>query len=172
MTSISSGTPTSTSSPSWTDVLSRIADTRRKDTIAPAKRAVTSITLPTWSRSLVPMAMTSPVLTLRGSEPPRRTVWRVTTWTTRYDAVSQLVTAKRCRMIPVKACRRPMANMTLAQNTSRSWSRAATPWSIARPSTAGSTAWQDIQMMPKAMPPRRVCHWPFASHHRNRRGDR
>ena len=112
MTSISSGTPTSTSSPSWTDVLSRIADTRRKDTIAPAKRAVTSITLPTWSRSLVPMAMTSPVLTLRGSEPPRRTVWRVTSWTTRYDAVSQLVTAKRCRMIPVKACRRPMASMT------------------------------------------------------------
>ena len=79
----SSGTPISTTSPSCTDVLSRIAETSRNDTIAPANRAVTSITLPMWERSVVPIAMTSPVLTLRGSEPPRRTDCRVVSCTIR-----------------------------------------------------------------------------------------
>ena len=49
-------------------------------------------------------------------------------------------------------------------------SRAATPSSIARPMTAGITAWQLIQTMPKNMPPSSVCHCPLAIHHRNVRG--
>ena len=83
ITSRSSGTPMSTTRPSWTEVLSRIAETRKKETIAPANRAVTSITLPMWERSVVPIAITSPVLTLRGSEPPRRTDCRVVSCTIR-----------------------------------------------------------------------------------------
>ena len=82
-TSISSGTPISTTRPSCTDVVSRIVETSRKETMAPANRAVTSITLPMWLRSVVPMATTSPVLTLRGNEPPRRTDCLVMSCTTR-----------------------------------------------------------------------------------------
>ena len=65
------------------EVFSRITDTRRNDTIAPAKRAVTSMTFPMWERSLVPIATTSPVDTLRGRVPPRCTAWRPTSWTVR-----------------------------------------------------------------------------------------
>ena len=49
--SIRTGTPTRTMSPSVTEVCSRITATRTKETIAPAKRAVTSIRLPRWDRS-------------------------------------------------------------------------------------------------------------------------
>ena len=81
--SISNGTPMSTTRPRVTEVLSRITDTSRKDTMAPAKRAVTSITLPMWDRSEVPIATTSPVETLRGSVPPRWTACRPTSCTVR-----------------------------------------------------------------------------------------
>ena len=73
----------STSSPRVTEVLSRMAATSRKETIAPVKRAVTSITWPMCERSEVPIATTSPVETLRGRVPPSRTDWRPTSWTTR-----------------------------------------------------------------------------------------
>ena len=66
-----------------TEVCSRITETSRNDTMAPAKRAETSMTWPRWEMSLVPMATTSPVETLRGSVPPRCTVCRPTSWTVR-----------------------------------------------------------------------------------------
>ena len=57
--------------------------TRMKETTAPENRAVTSIAPPMWEMSLVPMATTSPVETLRGSVPPRSTAWRPVSCTTR-----------------------------------------------------------------------------------------
>ncbi len=57
--------------------------TSRKETIAPTNRADTSMTWPRWDRSLVPIATTSPVETLRGSVPPSCTAWRPTSWTVR-----------------------------------------------------------------------------------------
>ncbi len=81
--SISVGTPIRTTSPSVTEVCSRMTETSRNETTAPAKRADTSITWPRWDRSLVPIATTSPVETWRGRLPPRRTLWRVTSWTVR-----------------------------------------------------------------------------------------
>ena len=69
--SISSGTPISTTRPRVIEVCSRITATTTKETTAPAKRALTSITCPRWARSLVPIATTSPVETLRGSVAPR-----------------------------------------------------------------------------------------------------
>ena len=78
------------------------------------------MTWPRWERSLVPIATTSPVETLRGSVPPRCTVCRVTSWTVRYAAVSQLVTANRCRMMPLAAWTRPISSRTTAHMSS--WS--------------------------------------------------
>ncbi len=52
------------------------------------------------ARSLVPIATTSPVATRLGSVAPRWVACRVTSCTVRYAAVSQLVTANRCRMMP------------------------------------------------------------------------
>ena len=171
MSSISTGTPISTSSPSGTEVASRIAATSTNETTAPANRAETSMTCPMLDRSLVPIATTSPVETLRGSVPPRCTVWRETSWTVRYAAVSQLVTANRCRMMPLTACTSPIASITPAYMSSAWPSLADTPRSIARPITAGITACALIQTMPQAIPSTRVCHWPLATHHRNRLGD-
>ena len=114
MSSIRNGTPISTSSPSGTDAFSRITATSRNDTIAPANRAETSMTLPMCERSVLPMAATSPVETLRGSVPPRWVAWRPTSCTVRYAAVSQLVTANRCRMMPVTAWTTPMPNISPA----------------------------------------------------------
>ena len=170
--SISRGTPISTTRPSVTEVCSRITETTTKETIAPAKRAETSMTWPMWERSLVPMATTSPVETLRGRVPPRRVAWRVTSWTTRYAAISQFVTANRCRMMPAAACTRPMPNSTAAHSMSCWRSLAATPSSIAWPITAGITAWALIQTMPKNMPPARVGHCWRAIHHRKAPGVR
>ena len=42
---------------------------------------------------------------------------------------------------------------------------------MARPITAGITAWQLIQTMPKHMPPTSVCHCPRAIHQRNAPGE-
>ena len=100
-----------TSRPSGTDVLSRMTATSRNETIAPANRADTSITWPRLEMSLVPIATTSPVDTLRDRAPPRWVAWRPTSCTVRYAAVSQFVTAKRCRMIPVTAWSSPIASM-------------------------------------------------------------
>ncbi len=93
--SIRAGTPISTTSPSVTEVWSRITATSRKETMAPENRADTSITWPRWEMSLVPIVTTSPVETLRASVPPSSTVWRPTSCTVRYAAISQFVTAKR-----------------------------------------------------------------------------
>ena len=160
-----------TSSPSGTEVESRMTATSRNDTMAPANRAETSMTCPMWERSLVPIATTSPVETLRGRVPPRWTAWRPTSCTVRYAATSQLVTANRCRMIPVTAWTSPRASITAAYVSSAEPSLAATPRSMARPMTAGITAWQLIQTMPNAMPPARVRHWPLAIHHRKAPGE-
>ena len=65
-----------------------------------------------------------------------------------------------------------MRSITPAQSTSCCWSLSATPRSIARPSTAGITAWHDIHTMPNAMPPARVGSCCRASHQRNRSGER
>ena len=81
--SVRSGTPMSTIRPSVTEVCSRMTATITKETMAPAKRALTSIRFPRCSRSQVPMATTSPVDTLRGRVPPRVTAWRPTSWTVR-----------------------------------------------------------------------------------------
>ena len=170
--SISRGTPISTTRPSVTEVWSRITETTTNETTAPAKRADTSMTWPMWERSLVPMATTSPVETLRGRVPPRRVAWRVTSWTTRYAAISQFVTAKRCRMMPATAWTSPMPNSTAAHWTSCSRSFAATPSSIAWPMTAGITAWAHIQTMPKNIPPARVGHCLRAIHQRKAPGVR
>ena len=43
---------------------------------------------------------------------------------------------------------------------------------MARPSTAGITAWLLIQTMPKNIPPSSVGNCPRATHHRKRPGDR
>ncbi len=83
MNSISRGTPSSTTRPRVTDVCSRITDTSTNDTMAPENRAVTSMTMPTWARSLEPIATTSPVDTRRGRVPPRWMAWRPTSCTTR-----------------------------------------------------------------------------------------
>ena len=77
------GTPTSTTRPRDTDVLSRIADTSRKDTMAPLNRAVTSMSWPRCERSEVPIATTSPVDTFRDRAPPRCTECRPTSCTVR-----------------------------------------------------------------------------------------
>ena len=90
----------------------------------------------------------------------------------RYAAISQLVTANRCRMIPLTAWTRPISSMIRAYFTSSLVSLAATPRSIARPITAGITACVLIQTMPKSIPMTRVRHWPLAIHHRNAPGDR
>ncbi len=109
MSSIRSGTPISTSRPSVTEVVQqdhrRPAGRRR-----PRRRTGRSRPSPArcGTRSLVPIATTSPVDTLRGRVPPRWTVCRPTSWTMRYAAVSQFVTAKRCRMIPLAAWTRPI----------------------------------------------------------------
>ena len=78
-----SGTPTSTTRPSGTEGCSRITATSTNETIAPANRAETSMTWPRWDRSLVPIATTSPVVTLRGRVPPRCVVCRPTSCTVR-----------------------------------------------------------------------------------------
>ena len=77
-------------------------DDERDDRRRPRGRAM-SIALPMWERSLVPIATTSPVATRLGSVAPRWTAWRVTSCTTRYAAVSQFVTASRCRRMPATA---------------------------------------------------------------------
>ena len=81
--SISAGTPSRTTSPSVTEVCSRITATRTNETIAPLKRAVTSMTWPRWEMSLLPIATTSPVETLRESVPPRWTACRPVSWMVR-----------------------------------------------------------------------------------------
>ena len=86
--------------------------------------------------------------------------------------MSQFVTANRCRMIPLAAWTRPMPNSRPAYFSRASVSLAATPSSMARPITAGSTAWLLIQTMPKHIPPSSVCRWPLAIHHRKRTADR
>ena len=83
ISSISVGTPISTTRPSGTLVCSRITATRTNDTTAPANRALTSMTWPRLDRSVVPIATTSPVETLRGRVPPRRTTWREISCTVR-----------------------------------------------------------------------------------------
>ncbi len=83
MISISTGTPISTRRPRVTEVWSRITATRTNDTMAPENRAVTSMTWPRFDRSVVPIATTSPVDTLRGSAPPRWVAWRATSCTVR-----------------------------------------------------------------------------------------
>ena len=59
-----------------------------------------------------------------------------------------------------------MANSRPAYFSRASVSLAATPSSMARPITNGSTAWLLIQTMPKDMPSSSVRFWPLASHHR------
>ena len=88
-----------------TEVCSRITATSRKDTTAPAKRAVTSITWPMWRDVVGADRDDLAGRDRRGRVAPRWTVCRATSWTVRYAAVSQLVTANRCRMIPLPACR-------------------------------------------------------------------
>ncbi len=154
------------------EVCIRITATTTNETIAPAARALTSIRLPMCARSLVPIATTSPVATFFDSVAPRWVAWRATSWTVRYAAVSQFVTANRCRMMPDTAPTRPMPSSTADHSTSRAGSRAAMPWSIALPITAGITADEHIQMMPNVIPPSSVRAWPFAIHHRNRTADR
>ena len=154
-----------------TEVWSRITATITNETIAPTNRALTSIRFPRCSRSDVPIATTSPVDTFRGSAPPRVTACRPTSWTVRYAAVSQLVTANRCRMMPLAAWTSPIANIRPAYFRSAWESCAVTPLSMARPMTAGITAWALIHAMPKSIPISRVCHWPFANHQSSRPGD-
>jgi hypothetical protein len=61
-------------------------------------------------------------------------------------------------MIPVAAWTSPISSRASAHLRSSPGSRSATPRSIARPITAGMTAWALIQTMPKSIPPVRVCH--------------
>ncbi len=75
-------------------------------------------------------------------------------------------------MIPLKAWTIPTSIITPAQNSSALLSLAATPRSIAAPSTAGITACELIQTMPKNIPPARVRHCRSAIHHSSRPADR
>ena len=86
--------------------------------------------------------------------------------------MSQLVTAKRCRMMPLPACTSPTPNSSAAHSSSAEVSRAATPRSIARPMIAGITAWALIHTTPNSMPMTRVRHCWRAIHHKNLPGDR
>ncbi len=151
---------------------SRRNATKPNEKTAPAARATTSIALPMCERSLVPIATTSPVATRLGSVAPRRTDCRVTSWTTRYAAVSQFVTASRWRSSPEADWRRPMPSMSPASPSRVSGSFAATPRSIASPTTAGIAAWHAIHTTAMRIASSMVCHCPLASHHRNRPGER
>ena len=104
----------------------------------------------------MPIATTSPVATFFDRVAPRWVACRATSWTVRYAAVSQFVTANRCRMMPDTAPTTPIPSSTAAHSSSRDVSRPATPWSIALPITAGITAEEHIQMMPNVIPPSRV----------------
>lgn len=75
--------PMSTTRPSVADVRSKISDTTRNETTAPAPRPMTSMELPTCAMSEAPIETTSPVGTLRGSVAPSRTMWRPTICTVR-----------------------------------------------------------------------------------------
>ena len=88
----------------------------------------------------MPMDTTSPVATRRGRVAPRCVAWRVTSCTVRYAAVSQFVTANRCRMIPEPACKSPTPSMTAVMVSSARVSPVATPRSMAAPISAGMTA--------------------------------
>ena len=90
-------------------------------------------------------------------------------WTVRYAAVSQLVTANRCRMMPLTACSSPIASITPAYMSSARPSLADTPRSIAT-DHGGHYGLRAHQTMPQAIPSTRVCHWPLATHHKNRLG--
>ena len=112
------GTPSSTTSPSCTDVESRITATTTSEMTAPANRPSTSIADPKCSRSLAPMLTTSPVATRRCSVPPSSTALRVRICCTRYAAVSQFETAARCRRIPAIAPASPSPSKANDQSTS------------------------------------------------------
>ena len=134
-------------------------------------RARTSMAFPMWARSLLPIATTSPVATRWGRVAPRRMACRVTSWTTRYAAVSQLLTANRCRMIPLiacttrwRACSGPgeeLASCPWRSPPGRSRPHHRRHHRLAqRPDDAEDHAHPSVR------------HCPFASHHRNRAGDR
>ena len=118
MHTIISGTPTSTTSPSGTDVLSISAATTITATRPPDSRAQMSKLLPSASTSVVPMASTSPLAISRGRSAPTFTEWREVTWIVMYAAESQFVIALRCRIPPASAVNSASTITSPAQSSS------------------------------------------------------
>ena len=145
-TAISSGTPSTTTRPSGTEVTSRMTVTATIATSEPVPRAVMSIAPPMWLMSAVPIATTSPVSSRRGSADPSR-----------FGLPDRHLDGAERRGQPVEDgepvpadpgdrlhdARRPSS--TRLQNSRSPASRAVSPASIARPTTAGTSAWQSIQ---------------------------
>jgi hypothetical protein len=146
---MSTGTPTSTTRPSGSDACSMITVTVASATTAPAPRAVMSMALPMWAISEVPTLTTSPVATRLGSVPPSRLACHAVTCTVRYEALSQLVTANRCRMMPAAAWVRPSASSASDHAASPDMSLPASA-STARPTAAGMSDCVTIQTIPSA----------------------
>ena len=75
-------------------------------------------------------------------------------------------------MIPLTACTSPISSRINDPSASCAESLAATPRSIARPITAGITAWSSSRRCRRTSRRRGCATGPFAIHHRNRPGDR
>ena len=145
-----------------------MAETTTKLTIAPAKRAVTSKTLPIRQKSVAKLVTTSPAgISLVRAGPARRTARSVTT-AVRKDARSQFRTENQCRPLVVTALTSPSPMMAADHTTSARASPATRPSSIAFPIAAGTSAMDSIHGTPKSTPPRSVRHCRRASHRMRR----
>ena len=91
--SVSSGTPSRTSSPSFVEEESRMTATTMYETIPPARRARMSNAPPARSASFDTTATTSPVDNSLRTASPVCATWWPTIWASRKDACSQFCTA-------------------------------------------------------------------------------
>ena len=146
------GTPTSTTSPSTTELERRITATTTYETIAPAPRAVMSKAPPARRASFETVATTSPVETRARTAGPHRATWCETTWMSRNEARSQFCTARRWRITPANPTMIPSPSRRSAHRARAAASSSTTPSWIPRPIVYGIRAWATIQRIPNTMP--------------------
>ncbi len=143
-----------------------ITATTMMATTDPLPRPQMSIAPPICITSETPMLTTSPAASRFGSAAPSWTALRTVTWTVRKAPPSQFSTELRCRTTPAAACITPRQNNMPVHNASAPPSRAVTPASMARPMTAGISAWATIQTIPVAAAATIPRGWLRATHHR------